>query len=249
MSFQFGNKLSTSGLILSLDAGSPGSYIQNTSTAATWVDIGRYSINSRYSIGDVQFSSNFNGYFAFNGTGANSYTKSDYGDRNTTLDIGAASLTIEVFVRIKGSVTGAGVIYQYGFTAKDTPTSATSYGLAVQSDRLAIITSAAGIRTISGTGTKITPNQWQHLVAVYDQPNIRTFSYINGVAAGNDAGNITIAAGSNRLANYSVGAKTDGATTTNQIAADIAIVKVYNRAIADTEVLNNYLFYRNRFNV
>lgn len=251
MSFQFGNKLSTSGSILSLDAGNRASYNTTTNAALKrkWIDISRSSIDSSFSPTNVPFYNDFGGYFYFDSTDPNAYMVSDYGDaRNSVLNIGGALLTIEAVIRTKGNIVGSSVIFQFGYTNKLTPTSLMSYGMGIQSDRLATIT-RTGVSSILTTGADITPAKWQHVVITY-LTTTRVASYVNGVLTANATnGNFATFAADNSLASYSVGAQSDGSSGISTVNADIALLKVYNRNMPAAEVLNNYLFYRTRFNI
>jgi len=97
-------------------------------------------------------------------------------------------------------------------------------------------------RTYASLGS-IPRNEWVHLVGTYDGSRLK--AYVNGSLVSDIALTGTINDGSYGIGHY-LPAPTDG---THNFDGEIAVVKIYNRALSDAEVLGNFEATRWRFGV
>lgn len=97
-----------------------------------------------------------------------------------------------------------------------------------------------------GTTTSLTQNQYNHLVAVYNSGTIQI--YVNGVA-GTMTGTTTgynISNNSTNNSNLYLGCYRN---LSYNLYGDMPIFKVYNRALSQQEVQQNFRAYKNRFDI
>jgi hypothetical protein len=108
--------------------------------------------------------------------------------------------------------------------------------------RLGII--ARSDNNINLGGTVIPINQWSSVTAVF---NISTVSrYLNGNTY---ITGITRSTTNPFSGNWYIGALTSGSANDFNFTGGIACVRVYNRALSATEVLQNYNALKGRFNL
>lgn len=103
------------------------------------------------------------------------------------------------------------------------------------------LTVSGGTLYILGSGIGATTD-WTHLVATYD--GTTQIIYVNAVEAATNSITETINTGGTYLA--SIGSNTNGAARMN---GKLAIVRLYDRALTPSEILQNYNAQRGRFGV
>ena len=213
------------GLIYCLDPANPKSY-PGTGTGVT--ELSRVSANPTLNSG-VAYYANPKGYFEFDGVNDNiPFTLTNFG----------TTTTVEIWMKMKAFVNGM----PFGFN---------SYDVYAGSSAMGFNTAAGDIYGL--TSTQVTNlgllNQWKHYVFEMrsDVSYTNNKIYINGqsqtlsqVSAAENAGNRTFNSGSGRIScwlqdnNY-------------HQPMDIALFRVYNRALSQTEITNNYNAFRKRF--
>ena len=214
------------GLIYCLDPANPRSY-PGTGTGVT--ELSRVSANPTLNSGVVYYA-NPNGYFQFDGVNDNiPFTLTNFG----------TTITVEIWMKMKAFTEGM----PFGFNAYDIYT---GY-------------SAMGFNTGAGDSHGLTPaqiaslgllNQWKHYVFEMrsDVSYTNNKIYINGQsqALSQNGGNENA---SNRNFNSGLG-KISGwlADGNYNQAMDVALFRVYNRALSSVEVLQNFNSLSKRFN-
>jgi len=214
------------GLIYCLDPANPRSY-PGTGTGVT--ELSRVSANPTLNSG-VAYYANPKGYFEFDGVNDNiPFTLTNFG----------TTITVEIWMKMKAFVEGM----PFGFNTYDIYT---GY-------------SAMGFNTGAGDSYGLTPaqiaslgllNQWKHYVfemrsdvsytnnKIYINASSQTLSQVGGTE---NAGNRSFNSGNGRIScwlqdnNY-------------HQAMDVALFRVYNRALTQTEITNNYNALSKRFN-
>ena len=217
---------SIDGLIFALDPANPKSY-PGSGTGVT--ELSRISANVSLNSGVVYYA-NPNGYFQFDGVNDNiPFTLTNFG----------TTITVEIWMKMKAFTEGM----PFGFNAYDIYT---GY-------------SAMGFNTGAGDSYGLTPaqiaslgllNQWKHYVFEMrsDVSYTNNKIYINGKSQtlSQNGGNENA---SNRNFNSGLG-KISGwlADGNYNQAMDVALFRVYNRALSSGEVLQNFNSLSKRFN-
>jgi len=227
VAYSFGPRPSivTSGMVLHLDAGNPASY---PGSGTTWTDLSGNGYNGTLTNGPTFDSAN-GGSIVFDGT-------DDYAVTTTNIQ-GLSELTKEVFIKI--------------------PTYTTNQQMILDLDvgiRLEI--SEGYFNSLLGNGsgwiygydaaTSIRPsstysaNVYYH-VCVTEKSGDFAKMYINGILNKSLAiGSATTPVRQLFISRYSTG-------TGFELAANISIVRLYNRALSDKEVFQNYYAQKSRF--
>lgn len=226
-----GPRIVRSGLVLNLDAAQKTSYSGSGST--TWADL---SGNKRVAtlFNTPTYSSSFGGILNFDDT------VYEYG---TIPNIGSlTNFTVEAFARTNKSLTGKVttiITNQYDLVSNlnfslGTNNSPSSYNMTFGFFN-------GAWRNVTGFAMAI--NTWYHLVGTYNGSTI--ILYVNGVlnsqtsytGTAASGGEIRIARRWDDVANVA----------SNFFSGDIAQLKIYNRALSSTEVLQNYNTTKARF--
>lgn len=232
MAQNYGPKIVTNGLILSLDAADKNSY---PGSGTTWFDTSGRGNNVVLLNGPSFLTNNF-GVLSFDGTDDQAYT-------SQTINF-AGNFTLGMWVKVSrwadpscpcGGAMAAllqgadGYWNMWGLeTNSGGPYFFTYYN-----------TSYGGISLGFNAGGLL--NQWMYLTVTY--VNLGTcVSYLNGVAQGSGISPGTI----NPNVNMYINARSQHCGfcySQNQTSR----IEVYNRALSSTEVLQNYLAIKNRF--
>jgi hypothetical protein len=244
MAFNFSPKVVTDGLVLYLDAANTKSYI---GSGTTWSDLSRSQTNGTLTNGPT-FNSGNGGYIRCDGI-------NDFIEvlDNSTLDFGSSNFTVEYWFR-KLQSTSIGFDNIWGVNKWNTGAipgtnewtlaigngtvgSGNNYGFAVEVGN-----------TIYGSGESteiLSLNTWYQLVGMREGGSLKT--YLNGVIKQNvsptgfsTSSSINNIVGRNLRINNS-------ALNDYYTAADNAIVRIYNRALSATEVLQNYNATKRRY--
>jgi hypothetical protein len=210
-----------SSLKLWLDAGNSASY---SGLGSTWTDI-----SGTGNSGAIQSGVTYNasGWFDFNGTSG--YVS--LANQPTGFAYGAAPGTICAWAKTNSISGGFTSIFAYGTAS-------------IAQSRFIIINNAEwiaggfGLTTIDITASGVPLNTWVHVTQVYD--GTTAYFYINGVLAVSAA----------RSWNTTVGIASVGRQTNSREHwnGSIAEVQVYNRALNNNEINQNYNATRKRYN-
>ena len=220
MAYFTGPKIVTDGLILALDAGSIRS---NPGSGAIWFDLSGKGNNATIESSVTQVSTFGGGLTTLNNR--NNTNQSIFG----TFSLSSANYTWEIWYTNNGSQGGDAS--GFGFGSIGNNGSRANSGSGVQ-------TWVGGSLTVGQTiSTASTPKQ------VLLRRSGTTFtSFSNGVLIDTD----TAASTSQTIVNYSMNQR--GATSSNNgWNGTYYIVRMYNRALSDAEILQNYNQNKKRF--
>lgn len=228
MSGKVSNKIVTNGLVLYTDAANKSSY---PGSGNNWNDISQNGTIGTL-INSPTFNSGSGGYITFT-SGSSTYVTGS--DSKGLLNVGVSgSVTIEAFIYPTTS-GNTGYVFSYG----NTPGSqVTSYAIGIFSTGIFVV------RVDQGTnlgGTVIPINQWSSITAVFNTSG--PSRYLNG----NIYGSGTRGTFNPNSGNWYIGALTSGSANPFSFTGGIACVRVYNRALSATEVLQNHNALKGRF--
>lgn len=220
----------TSGLLLNLDAGNSASY---GGSGTTWTDLTGNGRNATL-VNSPTYSSSSGGYLSFLDTSFQYATIPNIGNQS--------QFTMEAWVRITGSLASratAVVCNQFDLSSKLN----FSLGLnqAYASANVCVGFYDGAWRTTSGFAPTL--NTWIHMVGTYDGTTLR--QYTNAVAGTTlsytgtpqSGGEVRIMRRWDEVANNS----------TNFIKGDLAIIRLYNRALTQSEITQNYNAVKGRY--
>jgi len=230
MAFFRGPNVVTDGLVLALDAANSKSY---PGSGTTWRDISGNNSTGTLTNGPT-FSSANGGIIVLDGT-------DDFitGSQSIIFPTGSQALTIEAWVNVQD--TGLGSIFSYGLN-----TDGNRVELGIRSSNYIVVAIAGSAYGFSNASNL---NNWMHLVAIPGVLNSQTIIYKNAVQqslvlqAGVDlTRNIALAS------SYAVGI-INGSTVSSCLLGSVAMVKLYNRALSASEIVQNYKAQKSRFNL
>ena len=219
----------SNGLIFHLDANKYG-------TGSTWYDLSGTNINGN--IEGATYNSDYQGSFVFDGTNdrvTGNTSSFNFGSNNFTLafwvrtnDISDVDNKIIHFNR-----SGSDAVFQFRRgNAGGSP-----------GKRLLIQTNVAGTWNTAATTTDVfVDNSWLYVVAVKIGTAIRF--YVNGALL-DTTGSVHATLASSANNNFFIGSRVANA---NEFwNGNIAVAKIYNRALSGEEVIQNFNAYASRF--
>ena len=227
MGVAYNSKIVTDGLVLCLDAGNRKSY---PGSGATWTDLSGNG-NTGTLVNGVGYSSANGGFLTFDGN-------NDFVSIPNNTALNTQTPTVEVWIKTnntnqngflfeKGSVNTQYSLFQEGavirWRQKDT---------------------GGGLGSIGATTADfISTSNWAQVIGTYTSGNRRF--YINGTLRDSDTLAVTLATNNDGM---SIGAW--GGTTGSRAYyynGNLAICRVYNRALSATEIQQNYLATKSRY--
>jgi hypothetical protein len=217
-------------LLVNLDAGNPASY---PGTGTTWTDLS--GNNNDATMTNPVWADTDSGYFTFDGTA------SSYGVIADSASMSPTSITWETWVQITGAPVSnyswvvrngwAGAPWFFGYNTSN------YWTLGINDNST----------TYNQTQTSVVSAGWYQVLGTYDGAEV--ILYVNGAQAGTPIafadGNIT-GYGSPTIIN-------GGSTSTvpppdEQFwTGDIAVLRMYGRALSSAEVAQNFNALRNRY--
>ena len=223
----------TSGLTLMLDAGYVPSY---PTTGTTWTDLSG-SGNDVVAAGTspVYVTTGVTNSFYFNGDGYFTTSTPKFNFTTFTFDTW-------IYGNPFGNTPANPWTYVVNFGNYVVGTNAAV--LAIRGLKIAGMTAdAAGYTENTGAGSTLSNTTWYNVTLVYDGSNM--YGYLNStqqwVTSDNRNPNIS-------AQNLLIGSGTDNPPAPSEnFRGNIAIVKIYNRALSATEVLQNYNAFKSRF--
>jgi len=226
MSVYGGPEITTNGLVMCLDAANSKSY-PGTGTSV-------YDLITPTIVGETVASPTFNsnGFFSFNGS-----TQAIIFPENSLLN--TQSQTVEVWCN-PTNITHNGFLFEKGNVN-------TQYNLFILGGNQGIywrhnLNGSFSDLVFIGTGIVI-PNAWNHIVGTFVSGNRRT--YVNGILRASDSATGTVATNTN---GSSIGVY-GGYNGVRDFwyNGSISNVKVYNRALSETEIQQNFNALRGRY--
>jgi hypothetical protein len=219
----------TNGLVLYLDAGNTKSY---PGTGTAWTDLSG-NANNGILVNSPVFSSNYGGILSFNGT--NQYADCGY---NSIIYNLTTNFTIEVWVMWTGAVATTG---NGQWMVANVDVSGTIGGF-----QLGYIPSIGFILSTYGNIQDVrynivpTINTWYHFVGTKSS-TLGYALYLNGVSV---ASNSILTAAGVAPSNLRIAQRQRDNT---YFPGNIPLLRVYNRALSATEILQNFSALRGRF--
>ena len=223
MAQQYGPKIVTDGLVLSLDAADKNSYI---GSGTTWSDLSGQGNNG--TITGATFDTGSGGSINFDGSG-------DYitVDGHSTINFGIGNFTYEVWFKTTAT-SERGLICKYG---------SGDIWFAVHNDGF-----RCGIRDAGNDelnyypGPDCNDGNWHHGVMVREGANLITYGDNGAGVVGTNANVGDTDSGGDTY----IGVLTPGYW---QFDGEIAIARIYNRNLTANEVAQNFNVQRDRFGV
>lgn len=229
----------TSGLVLNLDAGNYASY---PTTGTKWVDISG-GFNNGNLINSPTWSSATGGTFTFDGT-------DDYGSFPTNnLPSGNSEISFDCWIRWGGLFSTIYGEFVMGYGDDSGPNKVPVILINTSNQARFEFGSGAGAVISSST---ISPNSWVNITATYNKSSTKI--YLNGVLNGTtsySSANI-IPNGSNGYNGgigtlFSIYGNKNSPSRYGSFSGNISSVRIYNVALSDSQVLQNYNASKGRF--
>ncbi len=222
-------------LVLILDAGSENSY---PGSGTTWTDLSDNGNNGTLTNGPI-FSSDKGGTIVFDGT-------DDYiscGNDESVNIVGPIS--IEAWVSLATTPTEAGsVIVTKGNVNGGAAT--IQYNVHFNMNRAIVWQISDGSSTNSmTTSDTVDTGDWYNICCTHDAANTNSYVYINGVLSASDISSIGNLGGTS--INLTIGY--DDFTDRYPYNGRISNVRIYNKTLSASEVLQNFNSQRSRFGV
>ena len=244
MAFNYSPKIITDGLVLYLDAANTRSY---PTTGTIWSDLSRNNNNGTLINGPI-FSGTNGGYIRCDGS-------NDYGEviDSSTLDFGSSSFTIEYWFRKLSSTTG-GSRNIWGPNKWNTGANPGSNEWILGIGNLETGTGdnySFGVQ-VGGNFYRTSPsvdvlqlNTWYQLIGMRDGGTLK--NYLNGQPkqTSSPAG-FTSASTINNISGRNLRFCVS-ALNSLHVNCDTSIIRIYNKALTDSEVLQNYNATKGRF--
>lgn len=209
----------TDGLVFYVDAGNANSY---AGSGTTWTDLAGGNDGSLAN-GPV-FNSTNGGILQFDGA-------NDYVSTASSTVSGASAVTIDAWCKFDNTSI-RNVLFHHWITSGDFAVLAR-----VDSNNLQFFTFTSA--AVGGTTQSFTDTGWNHVAYTYDGTTMKT--YVNGTQSG------TTFSQSGRIATVSSSSDFVGNYASYEFNGDLSSLKVYNKALSSTEVLQNYNALKNRF--
>lgn len=218
----------TSGLVYHLDAGNPLSY---SGSGSTWTDLAGSGISMTL-YGSPSYSSANGGYLSF------VPSSSQYGSTSTSL-AAASTWTIEVFIYYNGTNTGGlPCIFTDTFPGS-TNTIQWALGSLAGGGNTALQAGYYSGWNVTPAQSPLTSGNWYHIIGTYDGTNIKL--YINGSINQTTASATTP---TRNTAGHRIMRRWDNS---DYWGGNLAVLRLYNRALSSTEVSQNYSAQKDRF--
>jgi len=213
----------TSNLVLHYDPYQKPSY---AGSGATLYDLTSNSLN-----GTLSNTSYTSPYFIYNGSSSTMSTSD-----TATLEPGSGDWTVEVWVN-HAVITGASrciISKTNGGNSADW-----GYGIRTTSSGSTYMEVGNGTTSITSPSSTLSTGIWYQLVGVWTNVASNSIEfYANGISQGSSSH--SFASIKNTTRPVSFGSFDGGATFGQWVNGKIGIVRIYNKSLTSTEVLNNY---------
>lgn len=231
-------RIITDGLVLCLDAANTKSY---PGTGTTWTDLSTNKNNGTMTNMDgTNFNSGNGGYLTFDGT--NEYTSVTINNFFTSFN---QQITMEAWIYVPSSATWSNGTNYGNIIARGNFDGAHGFWRTQTNNQVSFYCRQAGgvVLNVQSIGL-ITRDAWYQLVGTW---NAGTKLYINGNLVDSDSG--TLGDTENNVP-FEIGRNTAAAGAAgNWFTGNIAGVKIYNRALNDGEITQNFNALRGRFGI
>jgi hypothetical protein len=242
----------TNGLVLALDAGNTLSY---TSGSTTWKDLSGNN-NSGSLVNGPGFSNDNAGSITFDGVNdyvncGNEPSLQITGSITTETWVYLTSLTNSLDLNLLGKYSNSGGSNNQGWLLFKSTGNYQSFGpgnTGPSSNEFSWLATSNGnfSGALIGTGEQVLANTWYHVVGVFKSSNNSMQIYVNGVlkrSVTRTGQTFGVLLNANR--NVCIGSTPDD--NTRYVQGRIPLSMVYNRALSDAEILQNYNATKGRF--
>lgn len=228
MAFIHSPKIVTDGLVLALDAGNVKSYV---SGSTTWFDKSGFSNNGTLTNGPTFSSANL-GSIVFDGV-------DDYVQTLTGSIANNSSFTLSCWFKI----TTLNSTYRPLVDGGNLGSGTAGYTLSIDNTNKLFIAANAGYVSVT---TTLNTNTWYYVVGVASAGSPYNLSvYVNGVL-----GTVSASATTNVLTNnFSYVRVGENCSNGFRFPGNIAATQIYNRALTQAEITQNFNSLRGRFGI
>jgi hypothetical protein len=238
MALSHSPRIVTDGLVLCLDAGNPKSY---SGSGTAYTDLSGNGNNGTL-VNGVSYDINNSGSLSLNGT--NNYIS--FSSSSDLQFLNRSPYTLEVWMYVPVNPFGSPQTYTGIFNREDSSIGSrdgwnvllhgsSSTTMYIASERF----QAGSNRNVFYNVTNSILNTWQHLCCTYDGTNLKLYYNANLVSSRSDAtGNIT-----NTSKILEIGRRGGGSYFNGRLTGQ----KIYNKALSDAEVQQNFNALRGRF--
>jgi hypothetical protein len=228
MAFIHSPKIVTDGLVLALDAGNVKSYV---SGSTTWFDKSGFSNNGTLTNGPTFSSANL-GSIVFDGV-------DDYVQTLTGSIANNSSFTLSCWFKI----TTLNSTYRPLVDGGNLGSGTAGYTLSIDNTNKLFIAANAGYVSVT---TTLNTNTWYYVVGVASAGSPYNLSvYVNGVL-----GTVSASATTNVLTNnFSYVRVGENCSNGLRFPGNIAATQIYNRALTQAEITQNFNSLRGRFGI
>ena len=228
MSLSHSPQIITTGLVYCLDAANLKSY---SGSGATWGDLA--TKNDATLQNSPSYNATNNGYLSFTSAGSKYATSATPGNLSTWTAETLVRFTASYSTKVSMVVGGAyDLVSKLNFTI-GTNNASTNYNIAVG------FFDGSWHNT---TGVAYTTNTWVHITGTYDGATVKQFTNGSQVQSLSYAG--TPASGGQIRINRRWD---DVVSVGNLFDTDIGVIRVYNRALSNTEIQQNFNATRGRY--
>jgi len=221
----------TDGLVLNLDAGNPYSYLSGSS-GTTWTNTVAVSSSVSGTLTNGPVYSN--GAITFDGT-------DDYINIPHVFDISSGGVTWNLWFKLSSTA--------WSPLFSDWYTNQWSFNIQVYLGNITVgIRNSSGVE-IGGGAANLYPvsiNTIYNMCCTYDKTTKTRILYINGVLINSSSNIVSDSAIRNTTNNWSIGYKQD---TGNSISGSVYNAQIYNRALSQTEITQNFNALRGRYGI
>ena len=231
---RFAPRITKSGLVGNWDAGDPESY----SGGSTWKDTANGVVGIYYndtSVANAAFSNNNGGYMEFDGTD----------DYVVVSDVSHLDLRDKLTMSCWAWFDGDGDGYNTIVFGKEKASSAQYSMVRMNEDNTLDVGIHTGSWTDFRSSTALSDDTWYHLSATYDRSNVKL--YINGSLDTTIAETDAISGDSQRFVIGGVDWQNNSTVPDHPMNGRVAIVRMYNKALSATEIMDNYNKTKARF--
>jgi len=222
----------TDGLIMHLDAGNPSSY---PGSGTTWTDLTANGNNGTLN-GGITYTTSGSGALLFDGTTGYVVTP------NTTV---YQNVTLSVWFYSKSTTPYGALLSKNSFFAS----SVTDFPISIYKilDNVSVVLSSGNDFSYDAIlSSSVANNTWNNVVVTFDQSNLNL--YLNSIKSSTTA-SFSLSVNSQPWTIGRASQEVAGGIGQSDYDDKISIVSMYNRTLADQEVLQNFNATRTRFGI
>ena len=220
------------GLVLNLDAGNANSY---PGTGTTWFDLA--SGNNGTLTNGPTYDTTSGGVITFDGI-------------NDYIDFGLSNINLPTNITLSAWINQSSPLKMIGniITKEGSGQTDLDYGLTTSPNGNLYFWFNNGSYRIHETSTNVinSTNTWYNVVSVFDDTNNRVKMYVNGVEVYNQPETTSLLAHTN--SKLWIGWR-NSLVSGQLFYGSISSTQIYNRALSETEILNNFNSTRGRFGI